>query len=62
MVDESGLILSNNKSFKIRLLNTQKIKEDRIQIQLITTLVPILLTVLIGLILHAIRKKKYTRN
>jgi ABC-2 type transport system permease protein len=62
MVDESGLILSNNKSFKIRLLNTQKIKEDRIQIQLITTLVPILLTVLIGLILHAIRKKKYTKN
>tara|TARA_B110000503_G_C7152487_1_gene415822 strand:- start:604 stop:2349 length:1746 start_codon:yes stop_codon:yes gene_type:complete len=62
MVDESGLILSNNKSFKIRLLNTQKIKEDRIQIQIITTLVPILLTILIGLIVHAIRKKKYTRN
>ena len=62
MVDESGLILSNNKSFKIRLLNTQKIKEDRVQIQLITTLIPILLTVLFGLILHSIRKRRYTRN
>ena len=62
MVDESGLILSNNKSFKIRLLDTQEIKENRIQIQLITTLAPIVLTILIGLILHTIRKKKYTRN
>ena len=62
MVDESGLILSNNKSFKIRLLNTQKIKENRISIQLITTLIPILLTVLIGLISHTIRKKRYTKN
>jgi len=62
MVDESGLILSNNKSFKIRLLNAQKIKEDRVQIQLITTLIPILLTVLFGLILHTIRKRRYTRN
>lgn len=62
MVDESGLILSNNKSFKIRLLNTQLIKESRIQIQLITTLLPILLTVIIGLILHAIRKRRYTKN
>ena len=62
MVDESGLILSNNKSFKIRLLNTQQIKENRISIQLITTLIPILLTVLIGLISHTIRKKRYTKN
>ena len=62
MVDESGLILSNNKSFKIRLLDTQAIKEHRTRIQLITTLAPILLTILIGLILQTIRKKKYTRN
>lgn len=62
MVDESGLILSNNKSFKIRLLDAQVIKQNRISIQLITTLVPVLLTILIGLILHTIRKRKYTRH
>ena len=60
LVDESGLILSNNKSFKIRLLDTQTIKESRVTIQVITTILPIVLTVIIGLILHAIRKRKYT--
>ena len=60
MVDESGLILSNNKSFKIRLLDTQTIKESRVTIQVITTILPIVLTVIIGLVLHAIRKRKYT--
>lgn len=62
MVDESGLILSNNKSFKIRLLNAQLVKEKKIQIQLITTLAPILFTIIVGLILHSIRRRKYTRN
>ena len=60
MVDESGLILSNNKSFKIRLLNTQKIEKEKTTIQVINTLLPILLVVIIGIILSAIRKKKYT--
>ena len=60
MVDESGLILSNNKSFKIRLLNMELVKSNRLALQLINTIVPVLLIVIIGLILHYIRKRKYT--
>lgn len=60
LVDESGLILSNNKSFKIRLLNTQKVDQNKTMIQLINTALPVVVIILIGFILHAIRKRKYT--
>lgn len=60
MVDDSGLILSNTKSFKIRLLNTQLIDENKFVIQFINTVIPVLLIVLIGLLLHFLRKRKYT--
>ncbi len=60
MLDDSGLILSNTKSFKIRLLNTQKIKKNKEYIQIINMALPILLIMLIGLILFIIRKRKYT--
>lgn len=60
MVDESGLILSNNKSFKIRLLDTQLIEKHSVSIQLLNTLAPVVLTILIGLLLHYLRKRKYT--
>tara|TARA_R110002096_G_scaffold136909_8_gene289879 strand:+ start:15781 stop:17520 length:1740 start_codon:yes stop_codon:yes gene_type:complete len=60
MVDDTGLILSNNKSFKIRLMNGQKIDQNRILIQVLNTAVPIALIILIGLILFYLRKRKYT--
>ena len=60
MVDESGLILSNTKSFKIRLLNKQLIEKHRTLIQAINTVAPVILIILIGLILNFIRKRKYT--
>ncbi len=60
MVDDSGLILSNTKSFKIRLLNTQLIDENKFVIQFINTVIPVVLIILIGLLLHILRKRKYT--
>lgn len=60
LVDDSDLILSNDKSFKIRLLNTQVIDENKFTLQLINTAAPIALIVIIGLILNIIRRRKYT--
>ena len=60
LVDDTGLILSNNKSFKIRLLDVPLIEENRLFIQIINTALPILLILLIGLSVFYIRKKKYT--
>jgi ABC-2 type transport system permease protein len=60
LVDESGLILSNTKSFKIRLLDAQKINNNKSLIQILNTVLPIIIIILIGLILNFIRKRKYT--
>ena len=60
MLDESGLILSNTKSFKIRLLNREVIAENRLMLQLLNTAVPIGLVLLFGLVFGFIRRKKYS--
>jgi len=60
LVDDSGLILSNNKSFKIRLLDVPLIETNRLLIQVANTAFPIMVVVLIGIILFYIRKKRYT--
>lgn len=62
LVDDSGLILSNTKSFKIRLLDGQLIDDHKSLIQAINLIVPALFIMLIGLILHFIRKRKYARK
>ena len=62
MVDESGLILSNTKSFKIRLLNKQMIEENKGLIQLINTALPILIVLLFGFVINLLRKRKYTHS
>lgn len=60
LLDDSGIIVSNTKSFKIRLLNSDLVEHNRLLIQVLNTALPIALVILIGLILHFIRKKKYT--
>lgn len=60
LLDDSGIIVSNTKSFKIRLLNSDLVEHNRLLIQILNTALPIALIILIGLILHFIRKKKYT--
>lgn len=60
LLDDSGIIVSNTKSFKIRLLNSELIEHNRLLIQIINTALPIALVIIIGFILNFIRKKKYT--
>lgn len=60
LLDDSGIIVSNTKSFKIRLLNSELIEHNRLLIQILNTALPIVLVIIIGLFLHLIRKKKYT--
>jgi len=60
MLDESGLILSNTKSFKIRLLDREFIAQNRLMLQLLNTAVPIALVLIFGLVFGFIRKRKYS--
>ncbi len=60
MLDESGLILSNTKSFKLRLLNSTMIDQNRFMIQLLNTALPIGLILVFGIVFHFIRRRIYT--
>ena len=58
LVNGEGLIDIRSREFKVRLLDPDKIVNQRLRWQLVNTLVPTGLVVILGLILAAIRKKK----
>jgi len=60
MLDESGIILSNTKSFKIRLLNREMIAQNRLLLQLLNTALPIGLVLIFGLVFGLVRRRKYS--
>ena len=61
LVDDKGLISLRSRELKIRLLDRQKIKDNRILWQLINTLGPLLLVLIGGTIFLFIRRRKYSR-
>lgn len=61
LCDESGILEIRGKEITLRLLNKAKIKKEKLQWQLINTLLPLLLVVVFGIVNQAIRKRKYTR-
>ncbi len=60
MLDDEGLIIAKNKDFKIRPLDKVKLREDKLMIQLINIVLPVLLIVAFGVIRYWWRKRKYT--
>jgi ABC-2 type transport system permease protein len=61
MCDETGLIAVRAKEIKLRLLDRNKVDEERFQWQLITLTLPLLLLLIIGLLQFYFRKRKYAR-
>ncbi len=59
LLDDTGLINIRNKKVAIPFLETQKIAEEKMKWQLINIGVPILLTLIFGLIFNYWRKRKY---
>jgi len=59
LTDENGLIVARNKEVKIRPLNRQKVKDERLTWQLINIALPLLVLAAFGLIRAYMRKKKY---
>ncbi len=62
MLGDKALIHLRNKQYKIRLLNKTKISNKRIKWQLINTVIPIGIIILLGLIIGIARKSKYGRK
>ena len=59
--NKQDLLISplKTKELKLRLLDKVKIQENRLFIQLVNLLVPILLIVLLGMFFTYIKKKRY---
>jgi gliding-associated putative ABC transporter substrate-binding component GldG len=60
LVNKPGIIEIRNKDIVLRLLDTQKVKEQKITWQFINIVLPVLLVILFGFIYQQIRKRKYS--
>jgi ABC-2 type transport system permease protein len=60
LVDKDGLMELRSRELKLRLLNKQLIKTDRIKWQFINIAGPLTIVVLAGLLFSFLRRKKYT--
>ena len=59
LVGDAGILETRNKDLTLRILDKNKIQEEKTIWQLINILLPILLVLLIGGIIQWLRKKKY---
>ena len=61
MLGDEIMIHLRNKEFKIRLLDKEKIKNQRLKWQIINTAGPIVFIILLGIFIGILKRRKYTR-
>jgi ABC-2 type transport system permease protein len=59
LIDDNGILETRNKEVKLRMLNTVKVEDEKLQWQLLNIALPIGLVVLFGLGFGFYRRKKY---
>lgn len=59
--DDAGLMELRNKDFKLRLLDKQRVREEKTKWQLINTLLPAAIVILFGIYYNYRRRIKYTK-
>jgi ABC-2 type transport system permease protein len=59
LTDASGLISLRGREFKLRLLDRQKVRDEKLKWELINLITPMILIVLIGVFMDIYRKKAY---
>ena len=60
MAGKSSLLSLRGKDYKLRLLDKQKVKEQKTRWQLINIVVPVLIIVVFGIAYNYIRRRRYT--
>lgn len=61
LTEGSSLISVRSREVKLRLLDMTKINNNRVLIQVINVVIPIILVIFVGLLLALLRKKKYAK-
>lgn len=59
LVDENNLMELRSREMKLRLLDKSVIRQKRVMIQILNTILPVILVVFAGIIYSFLRKKKY---
>lgn len=62
LADETQLISIRSREIKMRLLDMNKAKENRLNIQIINLVIPVVIVILIGIALGLRRKRRYQRR
>jgi len=62
LMNEDGIINARNKEIRVRPLDKIKIQENKINLQVLNLVLPLILIILFGLVKQWIRKRNYTRN
>ena len=60
MVDDKGIMELRSREMKLRLLNSTRIKKEKLLWQLINTLLPVIIVLIAGLAYNYFRRRKYT--
>ena len=61
LTDSEGLISLREKSVALRLLNDRRAHQERLKVQLVSTISPVAVLLLIGCLVWIIRKWKYEK-
>jgi ABC-2 type transport system permease protein len=61
LTDDDGLIETRNKEVKIRPLDKEKIKQEKVFWQVVNVVIPLLILILFGTFRNYLRNRKYTR-
>jgi ABC-2 type transport system permease protein len=61
LVDDKGIVELRSRELKLRLLNTAKIKSEKIKWQIINVAGPVFIVILAGLFFNFFRKRNYTK-
>jgi len=62
LVDDNGLIALRGREIKPRLLNTEKIKQERLFWQLLNTVLPLALVIVSGYLIMIFRRRRYSKK
>jgi ABC-2 type transport system permease protein len=61
LVDRNGLMELRSRELKLRLLNNQMIKSERLKWQIINVAGPVIIVILAGLLYSYLRRRKYAK-
>jgi len=62
LCDDSGLISARSRELKLRMLDSTRVKDEKLKWQFINVILPVLLVLIFGLVQHFLRRRRFGRT